>query len=132
MFPYFGRLVVSSEAQAQAAVAYLCQLGVSHVNFLGIPGQYGEAYRAAFLPLAQAGGIRVLATSIPLTSKDEGKFDNALKQTAKFRYRYTLAVIDTMDQYEALMIAAHNCGMIGADFVWLLSADGIDMRVFKN
>jgi hypothetical protein len=65
------------------------------------------------------------------SGKDPDEFDNFMRRTAELRYRYTVAVLDTMDQYEALMSAAHRHGMIGDDFVWLLF-NGIDTRVLKD
>ena len=131
IFPLFGQLVASSQAQATAAVAYLRQLGVAHINVLSVPGYYGDAYRTAFVPLAQAQGIRVWATSIPRQDADPEELDSVLRRVSRFRYRYTLAVIETMDQYEVLMTAAHANGMVGKDFVWLLS-DAINTRVFEE
>lgn len=130
-FPYFGRLVASSEAQATAAVAYLRQLGVAHVNFFSVQGHYGQAYWAAFSRLAMAAGIKVYSKSLPPDGAEPEAWNRITTHAAASRFRYTLAVIETMDQYESLMTSAHKNSVVGEDFVWLF-ADGIDFRLFKE
>jgi len=128
-FRLFGRTIPSNDGDAQAAVAYYKELGVTHLGVLYVQDDYGTAYRLSLERAGREKGIQMSFAAIiwdQSQSNENGLRDSILDAIATLKetgYRYMMGVI-YFRHLKLLVEEATTAGIMGPGYLWIFG-DGI-------
>lgn len=135
-FRLFGRTIPSNDGDAQAAMAYYSELGVTHLGILYVQDEYGTAYR---LSLARAGREKGIQTSFAAIIWDQSQSNenglrdgvkDAIATLKKTGYRYMMGII-YYRHLGLLVEEATAAGIMGSGYLWVFG-DGILPAAFEE
>mmetsp|Transcript_35922 Transcript_35922/g.66177 ORF Transcript_35922/g.66177 Transcript_35922/m.66177 type:complete len:1120 (-) Transcript_35922:228-3587(-) len=155
-YPYFGRTVPSSGADARAVVDYLKTLGVTYLGVIFVTDAFGSAYQKSLQDAAGEADPPIRTDSVSFSYKSasggsNGYFSvdvspngepssgggqggqeirNAIQSLKNTEYRYFVAIVGE-EHYSRVMAEAAEQGIAGGEYVWLFTG-GVDRRTFQD
>jgi len=115
-FRLFARTVPTNQGDAQAIIANLQQLGVSHVGVLFINDNWGRRYEQDVQFYAQRYNLTVHSVAY----NDEDDLNSAMRQLDNFQVRYFIGIINP-NSWRDVVRKAYQQGIMGhAQNQWFL------------
>lgn len=116
--PFFGRTIPSNQGDARAMIAYLSNLGVTHLGVLHVDNTYGREFANDIKQDSIRCKVNVMIGAF--NYDDTASMDLATARVAQAEVRYIFAVVSS-SHFPNLLVAANASGLVGDEYVWLFS-----------
>ena len=116
-YPYFGRTISTTQAEAAAALRFFqTTLRSTHIAVLYVTDQFGSSLRTTFAAAAAAAGVTTVSLGVAASGAN---MPQVLQQLAAIDYRHIYAIVFDA-QLTVLAETAVDLGLVGPDYAYLL------------